>query len=182
MGAADGLQEEHQQAAADFLACKEQQCLLAFLDPSGRLVLAGELEEYSRGRVLYVVKAAGAPAGGPFLHGYLDNADVAGSLLQLMSELYGPALVTASECWPDTLHHDFLAQMQQFVGALTETVNVQQRGRTVLYVPSENIGDHNCSAAARQRELVQRLESCLLRWTEQIGELLNRQGQHAVEG
>lgn len=65
--------------------------------------------------------------------------------------------------------------MHRYLGALVEAQHAQQ-GRTVLYVPQESI-PANCSEAARARELVQRLESCLLHWTEQISELLNRQGQ-----
>ena len=46
-------------------------------------------------------------------------------------------------------------------------------GKTMLYIPMEPIG--TAEAAAKQKDLVQRLESTLIHWTRQIKEVLNRQ-------
>jgi dynein heavy chain len=49
-----------------------------------------------------------------------------------------------------------------------------QRGTTRLYIPSEE-GLDTPEVAAKQKELVQRLESTLIHWTRQIKEVVNRQ-------
>ena len=45
----------------------------------------------------------------------------------------------------------------------------------MLYIPMEPIGQPD--VAAKQKDLVQRLESTLIHWTRQIKEVLNRQVQ-----
>jgi hypothetical protein len=48
---------------------------------------------------------------------------------------------------------------------LTERAH-ELKGKTVLYIPAEDIRD--VAAAAREKDLVQRLESTLIHWTRQI--------------
>ena len=238
-----GWQRSHDEAVAAFLGGAGGECLFASADAAGRLVLGSALPPEpaagcQRSRVLYVLRdaaaagercteaaAAAAPGGAAgalesCICGYLDAGDALGSLQQLLALLFAPALLAASEEWPDTLRQvcaswgrkgcalcrllysgrlgtrpapcpspnnrdrwvappppprqDFVGAAHRYLGALTEAQHAQQ-GRTVLYVPDERIPDPP-AAAARQRELVQHLESCLLHWTEQIGELLNRRG------
>lgn len=190
----EAWQPGHESAAGRFLAGQEP-CLFAALDAAGALQLNTSPPEQAASPVLFLLKGSaagcsqaaqqavggaaatestGAAAAPPLpLHGYLDAADVPGSLLRLMSELFAPALAAASGAWPDTPRHDFAGQLHRFMGTLTETVHARQ-GRTVLYVPPRELGPGGGGAAAHGRDLVQRLESGLLRWTEQIGELLNR--------
>eukprot|EP00966_Prymnesium_polylepis_P244967 5666329-Prymnesium_polylepis.1 len=58
------------------------------------------------------------------------------------------------------------------MASLTETA-WDQRGTTTLYIPMESIGA--AEEAAKQKDLVQRLESTLIHWTRQIKEVVNRQ-------
>lgn len=47
------------------------------------------------------------------------------------------------------------------------------RGKTILYIPQEQLGDPK--QAAKQKDLVQRLESTVIHWTRQIKEVVNQQ-------
>ncbi|GAB4820450.1 hypothetical protein N2152v2_007496 [Parachlorella kessleri] len=172
-------QPDHSDAVVAYLAAAEQPCLFVCLAEEGQLSIGNSPPDSAAGSVLFVLKnvenptadgACSAPL--QYLHGILDGTDVPGSLLQLLTGLYSPYLTDASEDWPETLHQEFLGQMHRFTGCLTAAVHAQ-RNRTVLYVaPGDLVGGP--SAASRKREVVQRLESCILAWTELIGELLNR--------
>ena len=94
-----------------------------------------------------------------------------GSLLRVMSGVFVP-LCLNDQSWPDTIKKDFSGQLHKFMASLTETA-WDQRGTTTLYIPMETI--NSAEEAARQKDLVQRLESTLIHWTRQIKEVVNRQ-------
>lgn len=60
------------------------------------------------------------------------------------------------------------------MAVLTETWH-GAAGKTVLYIPQENLTDQ--VASAREKDLVQRLESTIIHWTRQIKEVVNQQVQ-----
>lgn len=95
-------------------------------------------------------------------------------LLRLMGSVYLPQ-VAHSGSWPDAVRKDFLSYTHRFMSSLTEAVHEAQ-GRTVLYMPSEEL---NCGStaneAARDKHLVQRLETTLMYWTRQVANVLNKQ-------
>jgi dynein heavy chain len=56
------------------------------------------------------------------------------------------------------------------------------RGQTYLYIPDEDLTD--VEAAAKDKDLLQRLESTVIYWTRQIKELVSNQDSptsHSVE-
>lgn len=127
-----------------------------------------------------VAQAAGAveePAGSlrppSAIVGYLDGArQPLAQLQELLVGLYMPHLhSTAAASWPEQLAQDWAAGAQAFSSALVEAAHAQ-RGSTHLFVPLEELAD--ATGAARQRELVQRLEQQALRWAQQIRGLLDR--------
>ncbi|KAL4458111.1 hypothetical protein ABPG75_012976 [Micractinium tetrahymenae] len=128
-----------------------------------------------------VEEPAGSPGAPPALVGYLDGStQPLAQLQELLVGLYMPHLLsTAIASWPEQLAQDWAAGAQGFASALVEAAHVQ-RGRTQLFVPLEELSDP--TAAARQRELVQRLEQQLLRWTQQIRTLLDRYGSREGPG
>ena len=58
--------------------------------------------------------------------------------------------------------------MHKFMASLTETA-WDAKGKATLYIPMETIGAPE--VAAKQKDLVQRLESTLIHWTRQIRRL-----------
>lgn len=125
------------------------------------------------------------PAHAAFTAGYLDGQQPLQSLRDLLFGLYAPHLQPAAATWPDGLRADWAAALHGFGAALTEAVAAAE-GHTVLYVPHEPDAS-DAATAARQRDLVQRLEVRLLRWTAQVRGVLGSHvarelaGQAAVE-
>merc|ERR1711865_930382 len=64
--------------------------------------------------------------------------------------------------------------MHRFMASLTETVH-QAHGKTVLYLPRENCDLEDFETVRADKDLVQRLESTVIRWTRQIKEVVNLQ-------
>ena len=110
------------------------------------------------------------------------------ALLRLITSVYVPRCL-GDTSWPDTIKKEFTSQMHRFMASLTECA-WDQRGTTRLYIPSEEGMDtpdttrlyipseeglDTPEVAAKQKELVQRLESTLIHWTRQIKEVVNRQ-------
>jgi len=60
------------------------------------------------------------------------------------------------------------------MATLTEAVHEAQ-GRTVLYMPAEELNSCSIAEAARDKHLTQRLETTLIYWTRQITNVLNQQ-------
>ena len=145
--------------------------------PVAMLVLGGSLPPYKVDALQYFIRDGGG--------GLIQNSrafvarvqvgTVAGgaleSLLRLMNGVYVPMFLDNSG-WPESLRKEFVAQMQRFMAYLTDTTH-QLDGHTMLYVPQESLED--VEAAARDKDVVQRLESLLVHWTRQIKEVVNNQ-------
>ncbi|KAK9823872.1 hypothetical protein WJX72_006072 [[Myrmecia] bisecta] len=105
------------------------------------------------------------------VHFGMIHGDAMESLLRIMSSLFVPT-VLSNTTWPETVKKDFTGQLHRFMADLTETVH-ELKGKTVLYQPQEDL--HNPVMAAREKDLVQRLESTIIHWTRQIKEVVNQQ-------
>lgn len=129
--------------------------------------------------------APSPPTRAAFTAGYLEGQQPLRSIQDLLFGLYAPHLQPAAADWPEGLRADWAAALHGFGAALTEAAAAAE-GRTVLYVPQEAEAS-DAAAAARQRDLVQRLEVRLLRWTAQVRGVLGSDvarelaGQAAVE-
>lgn len=112
--------------------------------------------------------------------GVLKDSNSSGSiaasmdpLLRLMGCVYLPQ-VAHSGSWPDAVRKDFLSYTHRFMSSLTEAVHEAQ-GRTVLYMPAEELSSLSHAEAARDKHLTQRLETTLMYWSRQIANVLNKQ-------
>ena len=106
------------------------------------------------------------------------TGDAIESLLRRMNSLYMPTFLN-NKLWPESFKKEFSGQLNKFMASLTETTyNI--KGHTVLFVPTEELS--NLEAAAKQKDLVQRLESTLIHWTRQAPILHTRACEHALRG
>ena len=64
--------------------------------------------------------------------------------------------------WPDGVKKEFIANLHRFMAFLNETTHAA-RGQTYLYIPDEDLTD--IEAAAKDKDLLQRLESTVIYWT-----------------
>ncbi|KAK3546101.1 hypothetical protein QTP70_022875 [Hemibagrus guttatus] len=94
------------------------------------------------------------------------------SLLRLMNGIHAP-LVTHSTDWPESIKNNYIAHMHRFITYLTDARFSLVR-KTVLYIPLEAL-QHSPEVAARDKEMVKRLEVVMIHWTRQITEVLNIQ-------
>ncbi|KAL0226771.1 hypothetical protein P9112_014095 [Eukaryota sp. TZLM1-RC] len=104
-------------------------------------------------------------------YGSVMGSSAMSSLLQLMSSIYVPS-VTSNRTWPEVMRKEFLGQLHRFMAVLTETV-YQSQGKTVLFIPSEEIS--NPEESSKQKDLVQRLEAIVIYWTKQIQDVVSSQ-------
>ena len=65
------------------------------------------------------------------------------------------------------------------MATLVEIAN-QIQGRTVMYIPEEDLEDMETSS--RDKDLVQRLEYVLIQWTRQIKEVVSNQDNATQDG
>lgn len=104
--------------------------------------------------------------------GSIEGEPLMDILSRMNSEL--PKLLSEKK-WPDGVREEFVAQLHKFMGALTEASAASQ-GRTTLYIPQEDLV--NPQAAAKSKDLLQRLESTVIGWTRQIKEVTSNQDSH----
>jgi len=90
-------------------------------------------------------------------------------LLEKMNTDYVKKLLQDND-WPDGVKKEFIANLHRFMAFLNETTHAA-RGQTYLYIPDEDLTD--IEAAAKDKDLLQRLESTVIYWTRQIKELVS---------
>ena len=95
------------------------------------------------------------------------------TLLRVMSNLYVPQ-VSGDQSLPAGVRRSLTDHLHKFMASLTETVH-QAHGKTVLYLPQENVDLEDLEKVRADKDLVQRLESTVIRWTRQIKEAVNLQ-------
>lgn len=104
--------------------------------------------------------------------GVVHGDDPIESLQNAMSTVIAPLILNGSS-WPDTIRKDLHSATHKFMSALVQGVNAKQ-GDTVLYIPSLDTTS-DPAASARDKELVQLLETCVIHATRQVKDMLNRQ-------
>ena len=103
-------------------------------------------------------------------HGALSRGVDMQSLLSVMSEIFAPQIL-GSRAWPESVKKDLSGHLHKFMASLTESTFEAQR-KTVLYLPSGNFLP-DVVTAAKNKDLVQQLESIVISWTRQIKEVVN---------
>jgi dynein heavy chain len=99
------------------------------------------------------------------------SSDPLEDLLAKMNGEYVKKLLQEND-WPDGVKKEFIANLHKFMAFLNETTYAA-RGQTYLYIPDEDLSD--IEAAAKDKDLLQRLESTVIHWTRLIKELVSNQ-------
>jgi len=182
------LSEEMRREVVEFVMSETERRLFAFLDPDTKqLIMQTAVPPDACSDFFYFVRKSGVKRLTPenitesIQFGRVNASGIEGmhSLLRLMNSLYVP-LVQGNRTWPESFRKEFAGQLHKFMASLTETA-FEMRGSTVLYVPQEDVS--NKEASAKDKDLVQRLESTLIHWTRQIKEVVNNQdnSEHAED-
>ena len=138
--------------------------LVAYIDTITGLTVASSIPVVTVEEMTFFIKkdATQEVTGENFLktvqYGTITGGHIR-SLLRLMTGIYAPVFF-GNTTWPDSIKNDFSAQLHKFLASLTDT-RWKMEGKTVLYIPSEGL-HIDAEVAAKNKELVQRLESELM--------------------
>ena len=94
------------------------------------------------------------------------------ALERLMKSVFAPLMLTNTS-WPDTIRKDLTTSMHKFMANLIQCVN-EKKGNTVLYIPHMNLAQ-DPMAAAKNKELLELMETCVIHSTRQVKDVLNKQ-------
>mmetsp|Transcript_14527 Transcript_14527/g.44829 ORF Transcript_14527/g.44829 Transcript_14527/m.44829 type:complete len:318 (-) Transcript_14527:13600-14553(-) len=103
-------------------------------------------------------------------HGLMLRGKDMQSFLRVMGRIFAPQILESC-LWPESVKKDLSGQLHKFMASLSELTFESSR-KTVLYLPSGNFLP-NVTTAAKNKELVQQLESIVINWTRQIKEVVN---------
>ena len=90
------------------------------------------------------------------------------TVFQVMRSMYIPSTMDTAS-WPAPVKKEFTRAVHKFMASLSEAVH-NSSGKTILYIPQEKITDPE--QAAKDKDLVQLLESTVIHWTRQIKEVI----------
>ncbi|XP_077988088.1 dynein axonemal heavy chain 2-like [Glandiceps talaboti] len=173
----DMWKEEHDLAIDKFLQSNgANRLLVIYLDSLNGLVADSNIPTNTVDEMSYFIRTEGDPlTADNFLkcvqYGTVHCGHIE-SLLRLMHGIYSPIFIE-NKSWPDSIKNDFSAQLHRFMASLTDT-HYKMQGHTVLYIPNEGL-HITPEKAAKDKELVQRLETAMVHWTRQIKEVLANQ-------
>ncbi|XP_054656624.1 dynein axonemal heavy chain 2 [Dunckerocampus dactyliophorus] len=100
------------------------------------------------------------------------QGDPTESLLHFLTSLHTDDKDISSD-WEKGIKDNYTNGMHNYLAILTDDVS-KKEGKTVLYIPVEGLID-SAEEGSKDSHLVQRMESVLIHWTDQIKELLNVQ-------
>ncbi|KAF3697610.1 Dynein heavy chain 2, axonemal Axonemal beta dynein heavy chain 2 Ciliary dynein heavy chain 2 [Channa argus] len=100
------------------------------------------------------------------------RGDPAQTMLHYMTCLPAPQVALSTDRGKD-IRDNYMNNMHCQLAFLTDYV-YKKEGKTVLYIPMEGLQYHP-EKASKDKNLVQRMETVIIQWTDQIKELLNAQ-------
>jgi len=174
--------ESHNEVARQYLISTTSIACIAWIDKQGELLMDNKVPPNPPEQIAYYVKdpALEITAGniGRGVQYGIVQGKVMDSFATLMSSVFMP-MCRANGTWPSSIKKEFTGSLHKFLAQLVETANSIQ-GRTVLYIPDEDVEDPEM--AAKDKDLVQRLDYVLIQWTRQIKEVVSNQEQNVELG
>ncbi|XP_036403568.1 dynein heavy chain 2, axonemal [Megalops cyprinoides] len=168
--------EENDQALDTFIGVTSIRTLIVYLDPLTGLRTLFSMPAELVEQLAYFIRAEEAFIMAENFESSVQFGTVRGGaiegLLRLMNGVHVP-LVTLSTAWPESIKNNYSAHLHRFLTNLTDT-RFKLEGQTVLYIPMEAL-QFSREVAAKDKELVQRMEMVMIHWTRQIKEVLNAQ-------
>ncbi|XP_069502374.1 dynein axonemal heavy chain 2 [Ambystoma mexicanum] len=167
---------EHDMIMDRFLENVTEKLLAVYKDPHEGLKVELSMPTQNVDQIMYFIRKENAKLRPDNLVDTLQFGSVRGgyteALLRLMNGIYAPHIFTITT-WPESIRNHFSAQMHRFLASLTDT-RYKLKSHTVLYIPIEAMNIEP-EKAMKDKELVQRLETCMVHWTRQIKEVLSAQ-------
>ena len=162
--------EEHDTLVTSFLQHPNQQHVFFRVSAADGTLAVEHIPQVGDAEVILEFMYFLKDTQGGLKYGKVNGRSVE-SLLRTMDSVYVHQYRAISS-WPESVRKDFREQFHRFMSTLTEIAS-QANGKTILYTPKENLDIPD--AAALDKDLVQRLETVVIRWTRQIKEVVNNQ-------
>ncbi|GMH50243.1 hypothetical protein TrRE_jg3287 [Triparma retinervis] len=175
---ADKWTMDHDECSIDFISNPNTRRMLAVMTSNGEaLVIATtnfeSLPLQDAKEICYFIRPENETVNSSNIGSLVEfgtlSASSVHSLLRLMNGVFSSQIFTTT-AWPESIKKDFTGHYHRFMASLTEAANASN-GKTVLYLPGEEITD--IGAAAKDKDLVQQLDSIVIHWTRQIKEVVN---------
>ncbi|KAJ8310645.1 hypothetical protein KUTeg_012510 [Tegillarca granosa] len=169
--------EAHEESIQRFIDDPGTRLLVAYNDQYKGFIVEHSIPNFHVDQLTYMIKSESAKeiTSDNFLkmvqYGTVKGMHIE-SLLRMMMGIYAP-IFFENTSWPDSIKNDFSAQLHKFLANLTDT-RWKLEGKTVLYIPSEGFKLAS-EDAAKNKDLVQRLETAMIHWARQIKEVLSTQ-------
>ncbi|KAI3375810.1 hypothetical protein L3Q82_004092 [Scortum barcoo] len=168
--------EENKRALDRFILDTSVTTLVVYVDTSVKLRVEYSMPSQVVEQLNYFIRMPGAMITPETFSTSIQFGTVRGDptqrLLHDMACLHAPR-VALSTYREKSIKDNYTNSMHCYLAFLTDEVYTKQ-GNTVLYIPMEGL---QCSAeeASKDKKLVQRMETVMIHWTDQIKELLNAQ-------
>ncbi|XP_061620043.1 LOW QUALITY PROTEIN: dynein axonemal heavy chain 2 [Phyllopteryx taeniolatus] len=168
--------EENVKALERFIQDTSIPTLVVYLDASTTLQVEYTVPTQAVEELVYFLREPGTAITPENFYEEVEYSTVQGdpteSLLQFINSLHSDENDISSD-WETGIKDNYINGMHNYLAILTDNVS-KKEGRTVLYIPMEGLND-SAEEGSKDTHLVQRMESVLIHWTDQIKELLNVQ-------
>ncbi len=173
---------EYEDTIMDFLTKKDKRKIFFWLDPQAGLRLDTiEPPKYYDGKadveedynVAFFLKMQDAEIQYKSIEDTVIASSIEGDPLDDLKRKIEQIMPKfRSEKWPEAMKKDFNGQLQAFMASLFEAYQAA-KGGAELYIPDEDLSDS--VASSKDKDLVQQLESRVIRWTRQIRDVVQLQ-------
>jgi len=180
--------KEYEQVVHDFLTKKDQKRLFFWVDAQGIKVDTSNPPRYYEVKfeneddyqVAFFLKIKDGEVQFKNIEESIIASNIEGDPLDDLKRKIETILPKfRAEKWPEAMKKDFYGQLQTFMAGLFEAYQAS-RGEAELYIPDEDLND--ITQAANDKDLVQQLDSSVIRWTRQIkNEVYNQDSQQERE-
>ncbi|KAH7307448.1 hypothetical protein KP509_22G059200 [Ceratopteris richardii] len=175
IGAETSWNPQHDLIASEFLHSEISGRLFAHSDAGGGLCLTSTFPSEWR-KVLVMVRDTSKKVNSENINELIQCEIIKGSpgecMLRLLQLLYLPMMMDDDSDQGNSTK-DFIEELDKFMASLTESLSYT-KGQTLLYIPPVLFGE-DTTQNSKDRYLIQRLESIVIRWTRQIKEVLRGQ-------
>ncbi|XP_069776188.1 dynein axonemal heavy chain 2 isoform X2 [Narcine bancroftii] len=167
---------EHNLLLSEFAQNVNQRVMTVFMDQfTGLQVILGTPSQATDYLIYFIRKEKAEINQDNFTHvvqfGSIRDGHLE-SLLRHMQGIYAPQFFE-NQLWPEGIKDNFSAHLHKFLASLTDA-RYKLDGYTVLYIPQESL-KLTPEMAAKDKELVKRLETAVVHWTRQIKDVLSAQ-------
>ncbi|XP_028992315.1 dynein axonemal heavy chain 2 isoform X2 [Betta splendens] len=168
--------EENEKAVDRFIEDTSITLMVVYEDPSAGLRVEHTMPSHWLQQLSYFTRVPGAFVTAETFNTAVQFGSARGSptrrLLRDMACLHAPPLALCT-FRVKSLKDTYTNNMHCYVATLTDEVH-NKVGKTVLYIPMEAL-QFSPEEAKNDLALVQRLETVVIKWTDQIKEVLNAQ-------